>query len=1475
MEDYLAKFSSTHLDGKEQKRRELSILMANLHVRSILMSALLLGVLFSGVTIEKSQLNYQDSNKKKQVLDYGYNNTTTYIKSMSDVLDNIGLFESNNGIIIHSTEINPTGGLILGGHVSSSKVITTDGGDYTTTECQIFLMKININQSIAWIVNITHEGYPNSGHDCYSQSYNKRSNADDGHESKWITEILVSDTGNIHVFGTVCHYDVTPVCDAFNSSLHGFTPFTAKYDTNGHLVYVKLFPQTLSNVNSGNGDRLDIGYSASFLGNQSEVVFAIRYSMLSGRMSLDIDGETCTLRNLGDRLCTWIVHLNDTGDFLNVKMHKVGNSIPILWNADVRITTDGIDKVFYSFDKEADPNFRIWNTSSDVITTEPKLSFYDDMDGSNSCSISSCPFLPIAVGYDASVNLWSTIWQNYTTTKIVKFNSTFSETSRVYFNGSGTAFKQETFAPKVGYSIENGKHHVLLYDITNVNYNNSANTYSGNILFRLEANNSLNLVTNWQDSIQQYEYDIPIPLSVVDGAILVEKSFYLPNIDGDNHADIYDDFPFDNTQWEDADGDGYGDNPSGDNPDGCISQFGNSTEDAFGCPDYDGDGYSNNGDQFPGFASQWNDSDWDGYGDNINGYQGDACPTVLGTSNRNETGAINAEDATFGCPDDDFDGYANIIDDCITNYGDSAYSIEDGINQTYVGCPDADNDKYEDSTDPCPLQYGTSWLDRLGCADLDEDGISDLRDPKPTSATSDSEDWDEDGHMDLRNWTNADGLQYWINGTDVFPDNPFEWSDLDDDGVGDNSDAFPNDATETADTDGDSIGDVADQCPYAWGNATEGDAAGCLDSDGDGWADQDDAFSSNPSEWLDSDGDGIGDNSDWAPEDDSETRDTDGDGVGDNADTFPNNENETADSDGDGVGDNADVFPNDESEYADFDQDGVGDNADAFPNNANETTDSDGDGIGDNADWAPNDDSETRDTDEDGVGDNADVFPNNANETADSDGDGVGDNADWAPLNQAESKDSDADGVGDNADMFPNNANETLDSDGDGVGDNADVFRFDPTETMDSDLDGVGDNADAFPDDLSETTDSDGDMIGDNADQCPSQSGDLFTIPIGCPDTDRDGYADSNDRFFTDPSEWNDSDEDGLGDNSDYCPNQDGNATLGFGLGCIDSDGDGWADLEDIWPSNAKAWSDGDGDMFTDQPGLVFSDDCPSQNGSSNISMNGCGDMDNDGIPDMLDPDADGDGIFNTWEYQMDPMTDPFNATSVPADNDKDGIPDIFDEDDDNDGFPDTLEEERGSNPYDDTDDPLNQYGGGVYYLPGDGFSTQYDPEGVELSFGAFLSLLSSEFLAPLLIAPITIYFLLSKRRRFNRMKIDIEESNDLAELELYEEEINDYISGNKLKITHSLLLRNILEHQQDMLRGHTAIEHHVEPEEKEVPDLAYATVRESPSDVPHPGLSGTVGKDGYEYIKWPEDDPVDWYRKANSGDVWLRWEKY
>ena len=206
---------------------------------------------------------------------------------------------------------------------------------------------------------------------------------------------------------------------------------------------------------------------------------------------------------------------------------------------------------------------------------------------------------------------------------------------------------------------------------------------------------------------------------------------------------------------------------------------------------------------------------------------------------------------------------------------------------------------------------------------------------------------------------------------------------------------------------------------------------------------------------VDSDGDGVADDMDAFPDDPMETADSDGDGVGDNADAFPDDATETVDSDGDGVGDNADAFPDDATETVDSDGDGVGDNADAFPDDPSETADSDGDGIGDNADAynVPND------SDNDGVPDVVDAFPDDPTETNDSDGDGVGDNADDFPKNAAETTDSDGDGVGDNADAFPNDASETADSDGDGVGDNADALPNNPHETADSDGDGVGDKA--------------------------------------------------------------------------------------------------------------------------------------------------------------------------------------------------------------------------------------------------------------------------------------------------------------------------------------------------------------------------------------------------------------------------------
>lgn len=74
--------------------------------------------------------------------------------------------------------------------------------------------------------------------------------------------------------------------------------------------------------------------------------------------------------------------------------------------------------------------------------------------------------------------------------------------------------------------------------------------------------------------------------------------------------------------------------------------------------------------------------------------------------------------------------------------------------------------------------------------------------------------------------------------------------------------------------------------------------AAVVDTDGDGYPDDEDAFPSDPEEWLDTDGDGVGNNADT---------DDDGDGVSDVSDDFPLDASETTDTDGDGIGNNADT----------------------------------------------------------------------------------------------------------------------------------------------------------------------------------------------------------------------------------------------------------------------------------------------------------------------------------------------------------------------------------------------------------------------------------------------------------------------------------------------------------------------------------------------------------------------------------------
>jgi len=198
--------------------------------------------------------------------------------------------------------------------------------------------------------------------------------------------------------------------------------------------------------------------------------------------------------------------------------------------------------------------------------------------------------------------------------------------------------------------------------------------------------------------------------------------------------------------------------------------------------------------------------------------------------------------------------------------------------------------------------------------------------------------------------------------------------------------------------------------------------------------------------------------------------------------------------------------------------------------------------------------------------------------------------------------------------------------------------------------------------------------------------------------------------------------------------------------------------------------------------------------------------MDFDGMPDLLDPDADGDGITN--DNEMDASTkdeeyDPFDNQSTPPDMDSDGIPDKLDKDTDGDGFPNQLESERGSDYRDANLTPFNLYGEqdtGLFYIPGEGFKSQYDPEGIELSVSALIDILTGEFLLPLMMIPITIFALLRKGRRYKKMRKSIDNCKDFDILTEYETDIDDVIMKKKIKVEHGMLLRNLFERKREQL---------------------------------------------------------------------------
>ncbi len=371
--------------------------------------------------------------------------------------------------------------------------------------------------------------------------------------------------------------------------------------------------------------------------------------------------------------------------------------------------------------------------------------------------------------------------------------------------------------------------------------------------------------------------------------------------DGDGYADVDDSHPLEPTQWRDADGDTYGDNPTGVLADECPTVAGTSFVDKFGCPDTDGDGWSDSRDAFPTEPTQWNDSDGDHFGDNWNDIDDTPQFESLGLGQFMQ-GAID-------------------MDWCPTLPG--VWTVDK------PGCPDSDGDKISDVTDGFPSNP-TQWKD------TDGDGWGDNNSDGATQA--------DDLPFDETQWSDRDG--------DGWGDNP----------DGNNPDVFPDDETQWQDVDGDEYGDnpegnFGDACPDEHGTSTR-DRYGCPDTDGDGSSDAGDAFPGDWSQWADSDSDGAGDN--WANPHWNSSRKGHWPGEfipgAQNADRYP------LDYDSDGFEDEAalgsispwDDCPEEPGDSywdlfgcPDSDGDGWSDSGDAFPDDASQWSDQDGDGFGD------------------------------------------------------------------------------------------------------------------------------------------------------------------------------------------------------------------------------------------------------------------------------------------------------------------------------------------------------------------------------------------------------------------------------------------------------------------------------------------------------------------------------------------------
>ena len=608
---------------------------------------------------------------------------------------------------------------------------------------------------------------------------------------------------------------------------------------------------------------------------------------------------------------------------------------------------------------------------------------------------------------------------------------------------------------------------------------------------------------------------------------------------------------------------------------------------------------------------------------------------------------------SYALRDSDSDGVHDFRDldsdnDGIPDVIESGGSDVDGDGILGTGAPTIDGSGVPTGGGLSPLDTDGDGIANQLDLDSDGDGLFDL-------VEADGPDSDDNGLVDSFTDGNGDGFDDSLDGS--MGGTPLTLTDTDSDGVEDYIDLDSDndgisDVLESGGSDPDGDGVVGTGIPTvdANGVALSG-ALTPIDTDEDGVDDFRD---------LDSDNDGLPDvievgGSD--PDDDgvigSGLPTVNGDGMPSGGGLLP------ADADADGITDQLDLDSDGDGQYdlaeaggTDSDNDGLADGFtdldgngfdDGITGSGLSILDSDGDGIPDYRD--------IDDLDNDGVVDSMDLDSDNDGIPDSFEGDGAVDtDADGIPDNR--DLDSDNDGLfdlresGANATVLDADNNGRIDT-ANGVGTNglADAVETSPDVgainyngglPQDSDSDSVYNFRDLDSDndgvyDVIETggSDPDGDGISGSGVPAVNPDGIAAGSGLAVPDTDADGVAnhldlDSDNDGIPDVTEagGSDPDADGIVGSGVAIVNATGTVTSGGGLNPPDTDTDGIVDMLDF---------DADGD------------------GTSDLIEAGGVDTDGDGRVDSF-TDANGDGQDDTIEAKPLPMTD----------SDGDGLPDYL-----------------------------------------------------------------------------------------------------------------------------------------------------------------------------------------------------------------------